>query len=89
MFALFLFEFLNCNISASYTVSSHFIHTHFTINAIDFTRLKLVKKLNEAMEKQQKKEKELEVEKQMKSLTLKDKDITAAFDVNDDDDVVF
>jgi hypothetical protein len=48
-----------------------------------------VKKLNEAMEKQQKKEKELEVEKQMKSLTLKDKDITAAFDVNDDDDVVF
>ncbi len=50
-----------------------------------------MKKLNEAMEKEQKKAKELEseAEKQLKSLSLKDKDITAAFDVNDDDDVVF
>jgi hypothetical protein len=48
-------------------------------------------KLNEAMEKEQKKAQalELEAEKKMKGLSLKDKDITAAFDANGDEDVVF
>jgi len=50
-----------------------------------------VKKLNEAMEKEQKKAKALENEAtlKMQKLNLKDKDITAEFDANDDEDVVF
>ncbi len=52
-----------------------------------------MKKLNEAMEKEQKKAKalalELETEKKTKCLSLKEKDITAAFDANDDGKTLF
>ncbi len=86
------FNELDCNFIYFWIIA--FVTRHpFIVRflLLDFTRLKLVKKLNEAMEKQQKKAKalELEAEKQMKGLSLKDKDITAAFDANDDEDVVF
>ncbi len=80
--------------TAIYVGSSHFlliIHLGTCIlfswqKHLDLTRLKLVKKLNEAMEKEQKKAQalELEAEKKTKGLSLKDRDITAAFDANDD-----
>jgi len=55
----------------------------------DFTRLKLVKKLNEAQEKEAKKAEAEALAKKLAKASLKEKDITSEFDANDDEDVVF